>query len=132
MLSANSFTSCAWHSVHFAGASFSVVTNSCTLPWHGAQAASPSRACTLVEKAFTSSLWQAAHSTLAILAGCGKSLIEAWQSVQPSTACALAAWFAGLMEMSFPFSDLIPPEPWHARHVSSFLFGEAAFFWAAA
>jgi hypothetical protein len=36
------------------------------------------------------------------------------------------------MEMSFPFSDFIPAEPWHARHASSFLFGAAVFFWAAA
>src|SRR5437660_5369135 len=132
MLSPNSLTSCAWHSAHFAGASFSAFTNSCTLPWQEAQAVSLTGPCTLVENALTSSVWQVAHSSFAIFAGCGKSLIDVWQSVQPRTACALAACFAGLMEISFPFSDFIPAAPWQARHASSFGLGGAAFFWAAA
>src|SRR5215470_17060743 len=132
MLSANSFTSWVWHSVHLAGASFSAVASSCTLPWHEAQAVSPRSACALVAKDFASVSWQVAHSTLAIFAGWGKSLMDVWQSVQPRTAWALAACFAGLVEISLPLSDFIPELPWHARQASSFFTGGAVLSLAAA
>src|SRR5271166_3232941 len=70
----------------------------------------------LAGKALASSAWQVAHCTLAILAGCGNSLMVVWQSLQPGIACALAACFAGSIEMFFPASDFIPAWPWHARH----------------
>jgi hypothetical protein len=74
---------------------------------------------TLVGKDLASSVWQVAHWTLTILAGCGKSLMEVWQSLQPRTPWALAACLAGSIEMLFPASDFIPAWPWHARHSSS-------------
>src|SRR5215470_12005112 len=132
MLSANSFTSCAWHSVHFAGASFSAVITSCTFAWQEAQAVLPRSACALGAKDFASSVWQMEHSTFAIFAGCGKSLIDVWQSVQPRTLWALAACFAGLMEMSLPLWDFIPGLPWQARQASSFLADAAVFSFVAA
>src|SRR5215475_6369520 len=132
MLSANSFTSCAWHSVHFPDASFSATVTSCTLPWQEAHAVSPKSAWALVVNDFASSVWQPEHSTFAIFAGCGKSLIDVWQSVHPRTPWALAACLPGLMEISLPFSDFIPALPWQARQASSFFAGGAVLSLAAA
>src|ERR1035438_7284684 len=70
----------------------------------------------LTGKALASSAWQVAHCTLAILAGCGNSLMAVWQSLQPRTPWALAACLAGSMEMLFPAADFIPASPWQARH----------------
>src|ERR1022692_5313998 len=70
----------------------------------------------LTGKALASSAWQVAHCTLAILAGCGNSLMVVWQSLQPRTPWALAACLAGSTEMLFPASDFAPASPWHARH----------------
>src|SRR5271166_3963780 len=70
----------------------------------------------LAGNAFASSAWQVAHCTLAIFGGCGNSLMEVWQSLQPRTACAPAACLAGSMEMLLPALDFIPASPWQARH----------------
>src|SRR5208282_1536968 len=81
---------------------------------------------TLAGKTLASSAWQVAHFTLAILSGCGNSLMEVWQSLQLSTAWALASCLAGLMEMFFPAADFIPASPWHARHSWSAAAADAA------
>src|ERR1035437_9747762 len=73
----------------------------------------------LAGKALASSAWQGAHCTLAILAGCGNSLMVVWQSLQPRTAWALAACLAGSMEMLFPAADFIPASPWQDWHSGS-------------
>src|ERR1035441_10909235 len=80
----------------------------------------------LTGKALASSAWQVAHCTLAILAGCGNSLMAVWQSLQPRTPWALAACLAGSMEMLFPAADFIPASPWQARHSWSAAGGGAA------
>src|SRR5208282_1385507 len=73
----------------------------------------------LAGKALASSEWQVAHWTFKTLVGCGKSLMSVSQSLQPRTACALAACLAGSMEMLLPESDFIPAWPWQARQASS-------------
>src|ERR1700693_5665139 len=100
------------------------------VPWHalhpGAEESPPAAflPCTLAAYCFCSAVWQSPHSTRASLAGCGSSLMSAWQDAQSRVAWGDAFRAAALKAGASPALRLPvrAPASWQAAQSSELTF----------